>query len=164
MKTHDTLLGAVIFVVLCIGCGLLPFLFFGFLFWGLLGISFLILDGIVMIAIRRKASAFKRTNPELYEKMRAESKKRAQEMRAREIRLSDFPPWLIALLTIAVAVGFMGEIGLFRFNGFLETLLSVLMVLFLVYYFLYKRKIINKKKRDSNMGQNSLTVSQLSTG
>jgi hypothetical protein len=146
---RDVVQFIVSFAVLCIGSGLLPFLFFDFSSLGLLGILFLILGVIGLFDIRRRASELNRRNPELFEAMRAESKKRAQEERAREVHLADFPPWLIALLAIAVVVGFMGEIGLFRFNGFLETLLFVLMIVFLVYYFLYERKIRNKKKKQA---------------
>jgi uncharacterized membrane protein len=149
METHKTFLGFVVLVLLGMGCGSLPFLFSGIPFLGLLGLSFLILDVIIIIAIRKKGLALKRTNPELFEALRAEAKRKAQEARAREIRLTDFPRWFIPLLFIAVAFAFIELSGLFAANALLENLLLVFIILFLACSFFYEYKIRKKKKRQA---------------
>jgi uncharacterized membrane protein YfcA len=111
-------------------------------------------------------SVFKRRNPELFEALRAESKKRIEAARAREVSLKDLPIWLVALLGIVAVVGFMGELGLLNFNPLLESLLIVLMVLFLAYYFLYKRRIRKEKQQtslDSQTNSRAVSVAVVST-
>jgi len=132
--------------VICIGSGLSPLLYFGPLFLGLLGISFIVLGSIGIVAIRKKTSALKRTNPELYEVLRAEAQKRAQKRRAREVHFSDFPLWIIALLAIVAVIGFIGEIGFLPSDTPFTSVLTVLIILFLAYYFYYEHKIRKKKK------------------
>jgi Ca2+/Na+ antiporter len=123
------------------------FLVSAFLFWipflGFLGISFLVFFIVVVALLRRKTSIVKRTNPEVIEALRAQSRKRKESEKT--VGIKDLPIWLVALLIIATAVGYMGELGLFSPTTLLGFLLSVLMFLFLIYYFLYKRKIRNKK-------------------
>ena len=139
------------FIIVCIGSAFAPALFFGYTLLGILGFIFLGIgiSGILYVIydVRRKALMLKRTNPEAFESLRTEAKKRAERQRALEVRLTDFPSWIIVLLGAVVVVGFLGEIGFFQFNGFLETILFVLIVLFLAYYLLLKRKIRSKKKQ-----------------
>jgi len=117
---------------------------------GWLGISFLILGAIGIVDIRRRGVELKRTNPELFEKLRAESKKRAQERRAREVRFSDFPRWMLVLAIVVVVVGSADEFRLLRLNASLETVVGVLTLLFIVYYLYYEFKIIRKKRKASS--------------
>jgi len=142
-------------VILFIGI----FLVSAFLFWipflGLLGISFLIFFGVVVALVRRKMSIVKRTNPEVIEAMNAEGNTNKEKEGI--AGLKDLPPWLIALLAVVVAVGFMGELGIFNFNPLLETLLLLSVILFLIYYYLYKRRVRNKKY-GLNSGSLSLSI------
>jgi len=148
-------LGYISVVILFIGI----FLVSAFLFWipflGFLGISFLIFFGVVVALVRRKMSIVKRTNPEVIEAMNAEGNKNREKERV--VGLKDLPPWLIALLAVVVAVGFMGELGIFNFNPLLETLLLLSVILFLIYYYLYKRRVRNKKY-GLNSGSLSLSI------
>jgi membrane associated rhomboid family serine protease len=155
MVTRDVLQFVVFYIVICIGSGFFALLFFGLSFWGFLGISFLIIGIIGILDIRRRGLALKRTNPELFEKLRAEAKKRAQERRAREIHFSDYPAWMIVVLTIMAVFSFAYWVGLFQLNNiFWAILISVLMFLFLIYYFVYQIKITKKKKKLALPSQN----------
>jgi hypothetical protein len=148
---RDVIQFIVSYVVICVGSGLFTFLFFRwFPFLGWLGISFLILGAIGIVDIRRRGVELKRTNPELFEKLRAESKKRAQERRAREVRFSDFPRWMLVLAIVVVVVGSADEFRLLRLNASLETVVGVLTLLFIVYYLYYEFKIIRKKRKASS--------------
>jgi len=148
-------LGYISVVILFIGI----FLVSAFLFWipflGFLGISFLIFFGVVVALVRRKMSIIKRTNPEVIEAMNAQGNKNREKERI--VGLKDLPPWLIALLVVVVAVGFMGELGIFNPNPLLGTLLLLLVILFLIYYYLYKRRVRNKKY-GLNSGSLSLSI------
>ena len=114
------------------------------LFWNLfltfLGVFFLIFGGIGILIARRIVSSIKRANPEAFEALRAEARKRREKEKT-----VDLPLWIMILLGVATLVGVLGEIGAFRFNPFLDSLLLVLLIIFLIYYFLYKRKVRNKQ-------------------
>jgi len=137
------ILSYISFVFLCIGI----FLVSAFLFWipflGFLGISFLIFFIVVVILVRRKMSIVKRTNPEVIEALRAQSRKSREKEKT--VGIKDLPIWLIVLLLAGMVISHMGWFGAFSFSPLVETLLSVLMVVFLIYYFLYKRRVRNKK-------------------
>jgi len=148
-------LGYISVVILFIGI----FLVSAFLFWipflGFLGISFLVFFGVVVALLRRKMSIVKRKNPEVIEAMNAKDNKNREKERT--VGLKDLPRWLITLLAVVVAVGFMGELGIFNPNPLLETLLLILVILFLIYYYLYKRRVRNKKY-GLNSGSLSLSI------
>jgi hypothetical protein len=136
-------LGYIFLVILFIGI----FLISGFLFWipplGFLGISFLILSGIGFAFVRRKVSMLKRKNPEAFEALRVESERRIEAEKT--VFLKDLPVWLVALLIVVVVIGYMGWFGVFSSNLIFDILLPPLIFLFLIYYFLYKRRVKDKK-------------------
>jgi 4-hydroxybenzoate polyprenyltransferase len=137
------ILGYISLVFLFIGI----FLVSAFLFWipflGFLGVSFLIFFIVVVILIRRKMSIVKRTNPEVIEALRAQSRKSREKEKT--VGIKDLPIWLIVLLLAAMVISYIGWFGAFSFSPLVDTLLSILMVAFLIYYFLYKRRVRNKK-------------------
>jgi Flp pilus assembly protein TadB len=121
----------------------------------ILGASFLIFGVIGLALVRRKVSIIKRKNPEVTEALKAQSKKRREDEKTVGIR--DLPPWIIVLLLVVVVVGYMGELGTFRFDPLVDTLLGVLMVFSLIYYFLYKRRVRNKKYGENSDSLNPST-------
>ena len=149
------ILGYISVIVLFIGI----FLFPTFLLWNpflmILGASFLIFGVIGLAFVRRKVSIMKRKNPEVIEALKAQSKKRREDEKTVGIR--DLPPWIILLLLVVVVVGYMGELGTFRFDPLVDTLLGVLMVFSLIYYFLYKRRVRNKKYGENSDSLNPST-------
>jgi hypothetical protein len=138
-----TVLGYVSIVILFTGIFLLSLSLFWSSFLMLLSVSFLVLGVIGLTLVRRKVSIIKRRNPEVIEVPEAQSKKRREDEKTVGIR--DLPPWIMVLLLVVVVAGYMGALGTFRFNPLVDTLLSVLMVLSLIFYFIYKRRVRNKK-------------------
>jgi membrane protein implicated in regulation of membrane protease activity len=136
-------LGQISVVMLFIGIFLVSIFLFWIPFLGFLGISFLIFSIVVVILVRRKMSIVKRTNPEVVEALRAQSRKSREKEKT--VGIKDMPPWLVVLLLVAIVVGYMGWFGAFSFNPLVEMLIFVLMVVFLIYYFLYKHRVRNKK-------------------
>lgn len=65
--------GIIFFVAILIGIGLLPSLFFKTYLLGFIGISLLIFSAVGIIVIRKKVSALKRANPELFKALEAEN-------------------------------------------------------------------------------------------
>jgi len=125
------------------------FLFGTFLFWNfilmIVGLSFLIASVIGLALVRRNVSILKRTNPEAIEALKAESDRACAKEKTLSLR--DLPPWLIALMIIAVVVGFLGaDLHAFAFNPMLEILLSAFTLFFVIYYFAYYRRKLMKKK------------------
>ena len=59
----------------------------------------------------------------------------------KEVSLRDLPSWLAVLLLVLLIIGFLGELGVFNSDPFVNTVLSVTTVYLLIYYFLYKHKI-----------------------
>jgi Flp pilus assembly protein TadB len=121
----------------------------------ILAASFLIFGVIGLALVRRKVSMIKRKNPEVIEALKAQSKKRREDEKTVGIR--DLPPWIIVLLLVVVVVTYMGELDTFGFNPLIDILLSVLMVLSLIYYFLYKRRVRNKKYGENSDSLNPST-------
>jgi 4-hydroxybenzoate polyprenyltransferase len=153
------ILGYISLVMFFIGI----FLVLAFLFWipslGFLGISFLIFFIVVVALVRRKTSIVKRSNPEVIEALRAQSSKNREKEKT--LGIKDVPPWLVVSLLVIIIVSYLGWYGAFGSNPLLETLLSVLIVVLLIYYFLYKRKIINKKYRANSIDSpNTLNLAQ----
>jgi hypothetical protein len=149
MTIRNKKLSIIVLVLLFTGICLAPLFFLSY-FVGFLGISFLSLAIAGIVYLNLKTREFKRTNPELYEKERAEFRKKAEETRAREVRFSDFPRWMLVLLIVVVVVGFADGFGLLRLNTSLETVVGVLAFLFIVYYLYYDFKIIRKKRKASS--------------
>jgi len=149
VKRRQAVWFLVSYVVICIGSGLLPLLFFRFYVLGSLGVSFVLLGIVGIIGMRRITRELKGTNPELYAALRADTEKRVQELRARQLRFSDLPRWLIVLFVIEVALINMELLGFFSSSPPLETLLTILMFLFVAYFSLYVRKIRNRKKKQA---------------
>lgn len=154
------ILGYISVIVLFIGI----LLFSTFLLWNpfltILGASFLIFGGIGLALVRRQVSITKRTNPEAIEALRAQSGKRREKEKT--VGIKDLPPWLIILLFAAVVVGYMGWFGFgaLSSNPLLEALLSVLVVVLLAYYFLYKRKIIYKKYKANSSDSPNTSINR----
>jgi ABC-type xylose transport system permease subunit len=92
------------------------------------------------IAIKKIRNS-KYSNPEAYNAMIIEDRNK----REKTVKLEDLPVWLIVLLGAACVVGIMGELGAFNSYPLVSFPLSILLIAFLIYYFLYKRKIAKEK-------------------
>ncbi len=63
----------------------------------------------------------------------------------RELSLEDLPATLIIVLFAAVIISNLGFFGFLSFNPILNTVLAILTILLLVYYFLQKRRTQKQK-------------------
>ena len=137
------LLAKISVIVLFIGIFLAPTFLFWIPFLGLLGVAFLLFACVGIALVRRRVSLARRTNPEAVEALfpqRIEAKQKEKT-----VGIKDLPIWLITLIIAAVLVSYMGWMGAFRFNALVEGLLSAFVILSLIYYFLYKHRIENRK-------------------
>ena len=66
----------------------------------------------------------------------------------KELSLKDLPYWLIILLVAIIIISFLGFFGVFSFYLILDVVLSALVFLLLLYYFLQKRRLRNKIAKD----------------
>jgi len=82
-----------------------------------------------------KAYRLIRANPDVFKTL-PESEK--------ELSLKDFPTKLIIVLVAAFIIAVIGDLNVFSFNPFMDTLLFAALLLLLAYYFLQKRRLRRK--------------------
>ena len=133
-------ISAISFIFIFVGIFLLSFGLFWNLFLTFLGVFFLIFGGIGILIARKIVSTIKRANPEAFGTPIDESGKRREKEKTADFK--NMPKWAIVLLAVMVLIGIMGTSGVFSFNPFVEDFLLILViVLLLICYFVYRRKV-----------------------
>lgn len=115
----------------CLLCAVLalPLMFFNMI----LGASILIIATAVLLLTAWKAWKLARTAPD---SIRALSKSE------RELSIKDLPTRLVILLVAVLVIAVLAEFGAFAFNPLIDVMVTVLIVLLAVYYFLQKRRLL----------------------